>query len=137
VPFARCSDAGIFIVHLLLGTDANGDNLLDDNEVERDLSLVCNQDNANEDAVISADELGAFGPLAVEPLSFDLFAVEFVDAAGVRLPWAPSEDAPASTRASFSASGLTVEAGQATTFSFVPQSTTIPQLTGELFVFLP
>jgi hypothetical protein len=81
-----CEDLGIEEVRILFGTDSNFDGLLDDNEVEDQASNFCNQFDVDGDGVIDQGELGFFEGQIFAGF-YDLFAVEFLNSAGIQLNW--------------------------------------------------
>lgn len=94
---------------LLVGDDLNLDGILDNNEILQDAFAVCDQFDepiSGTPGTIEPGEFGFFGESFFVG-SFDLFAVEFLDANGNPLPWQTFDIDQNFTRFSFSG-GITV-----------------------------
>jgi hypothetical protein len=86
VAAASCEEIGVDEIRVLFGSDFNGDGILDDNEVQDEAIDFCNQLDFDGDGNILQDEFGLFsGPIFSG--FYDLFAVEFRNAAGATLGW--------------------------------------------------
>jgi hypothetical protein len=109
VAASSCEEVGISEVRVLFGTDQNFDGLLDDFEVEDQASDFCNQLDFDGDGNLLQDEFGFFeGQIFAG--TYDLFAVEFINDAGIRLGWQTFDTNDDFVRFSF-AGGISVFAG--------------------------
>ena len=109
VAATSCDELGIAEVRILFGTDNNFDGLLDDFEVEDQASDFCNQLDFDGDGNLLQDEFGFFeGPIFSG--FYDVFAIEFLNNAGIPLAWQTFDTNENFGRFSFSG-GISVFAG--------------------------
>jgi hypothetical protein len=107
-----CEELGIDEVRILFGTDDNRDGFLDDFEVDDQASNFCNQLDFDEDGFIDQGEFGFFEGQIFSGF-YDLFAIEFLNSAGIQLGWQidiADNDNQNFTRFSF-AGGISIFAG--------------------------
>jgi hypothetical protein len=85
----NCAAAGVDSVRFSIGNDNNNDGILDAEEAIVQITLGCNQNDNNNNGVLDADELGSFQSNVddIPEGFFDSFAIEFLDAGGIPVPW--------------------------------------------------
>ena len=130
-----CAEVGVSDVHFMLGADFNGNGTLENNEIIQEAFIGCNQDDANNDGIIDAGELGAFiGTFFAG--SFDLFAIEFLAINGTPVLWETFDTTIDAERFSFgSGVGFTVQANANNEIPFDADPNFLPQLGQELQAF--